>query len=248
MAFARRIRPGNVPEIIDVDDERLVIVMTAAPPGMQNWKARLLEGIIDPTIGAALGAALADWHTKSSSDPAVLSRFGDRTHFFDLRVAPFLQRVAEVHQDLATKIGDVIDRMMARSICLVHGDFSPKNVLVDQGSFWVLDWEIAHIGDPTFDLAFLVSHLACKAIHRPSDAARYHACADAFLATYFDRSGVGVEKHDLVCQIGGLLLARVDGKSPVDYFDPLERDTARTLGRRVLVEDNADLADLWEPQ
>jgi 5-methylthioribose kinase len=248
MAFARRIRPSNVPEIIDVDDERLVIVMTAAPPGMENWKARLLEGIIDPTVGAALGAALADWHTKSSSDPAVWSRFGDRTHFFDLRVAPFLQRVAEVHQDLATKIGDVIGRMMARSICLVHGDFSPKNVLVDKGSFWVLDWEIAHIGDPTFDLAFLVSHLVCKAIHRPYDAARYHACADAFLATYFDRSGVGVDKDDLVCQVGGLLLARVDGKSPVDYFDPLERDAARTLGRRVLVEDNADLADLWEPQ
>lgn len=246
IAFARGIRPSNVPQIIDVDNERLVIVMTAAPPDMENWKSRLLEGIIDPTIGGSLGAALADWHSHSCSDPAVLSRFGDRTHFWELRGSPFLQRVAEVHRDLATKIGAVIDRMMGRSICLVHGDFSPKNVLVDKDSFWVLDWEIAHIGDPTFDLAFLVTHLVCKAIHRPSDVAGYRACADAFLAAYSDRSAVGVDNDDLVAQVGCLLLARVDGKSPVDYFDPVARDVARTLGRRVLVGGVFDLAELWE--
>ncbi len=246
IAFARRIRPDNVPEIIDVDDERFVIVMTAAAPDMENWKSKLLEGIIDPTIGESLGAALADWHSKSSSDRVVLSRFCDRTHFWELRVSPFFLRVAEVHQDLTTKIDDVIERMMNRAICLVHGDFSPKNVLVGKGSFWVLDWEIAHIGDPTFDLAFLVSHLVCKSIHRPSDAVRYRSCAEAFLATYFDQSGITVDKDDLVLQVGCLLLARADGKSPVDYFDPDERDVARTLGRHVLADDIADLADLWD--
>jgi len=248
MRFAHRIRPDNVPEIIDVDEETLVIVMTAAGPEMRNWKSELLGGVTDPTLGRSLGTALADWHSASSADQDVLRRFADRRHFSDLRVAPFFQTVAQVHRDLAARIGAVVDRMMGRSVCLVHGDFSPKNVLVAGGSFWVLDWEIAHIGDPTFDLAFLVSHLACKAIHRPADAARYRACAEAFLASYFDRSSVAVDTGDLVFQVGCLLLARVDGKSPVDYFDPIDRDVARALGRKVLSGDVTDLADLWGPR
>jgi 5-methylthioribose kinase len=248
IVVAGTIRPGNVPEIVDVDDERNIIVMTAAPPDMENWKSRLLFGDIDPTIGGSLGAALADWHSESGADPAVLRRFADRTNFAELRVAPFFQRVAEVHPDLETKIDAVIGRMLDRSVCLVHGDFSPKNVLVNDRSFWVIDWEIAHVGDPTFDLAFLVAHLACKAIHRPPDATRYRACAEAFLATYFDRSQVAVDDDDLVLQVGGLILARADGKSPADYFDVTEKATARALGRSVLEGDITDVSGLWEPR
>jgi aminoglycoside phosphotransferase (APT) family kinase protein len=245
IAFAGRVRPGNVPEIIDVDADSLVIVMTAAPPGMVNWRTELLVGIVDATLPARLGAALADWHSASGSDQGVRTRFADRTHFFDLRVSAFLQRIAEVHPDLGPTVGRVIDRMMSRTVCLVHGDFSPKNVLANAGSFWVLDWEIAHIGDPTFDLAFLLSHLACKAIHRPDAAADYRACAETFLATYLGRSSVEVDQGDLVRQAGCLLLARVDGKSPVDYFTPAEQHSARAVARRVLLRDLADPADLW---
>ena len=247
IAFAGKIRPHNVPEIVDIDDERNVIVMTAAPPDMDNWKVRLLAGDIDPTIAGSLGTALADWHSESAIDPAILGRFADRTNFVELRISPFLQRVAEVHPDLETEIDAVIGRMAERSVCLVHGDFSPKNVLVDDRSFWVIDWEIAHIGDPTFDLAFLVSHLACKAIHRPRDAARHRACAETFLATYADRSQVAVDQDGLVRLVGALVLARADGKSPADYFDAGERASARALGRRVLEGDITHTSGLWEP-
>jgi aminoglycoside phosphotransferase (APT) family kinase protein len=248
ISFARGIRPANVPEVVDVDAEGLVIVMTAAPLDMESWKFRLLNGDIDPAVGRSLGAALADWHSRSSSDPAVLSRFADRTYFFQLRVSPFFQRVAEVNNDLAHKIEAVVERMMQRTVCLVHGDFSPKNVLVGDGSFWVIDWEIAHIGDPAFDLAFLVSHLACKAIHRPGDVARYQSCAEAFLATYLDQSAVHVDQFDMVLQAGCLILARADGKSPADYFDAGDSDAARVLGRWVLEERISDVAALFGPR
>lgn len=247
IAFARRVRPDNVPEVVDIDDELFIIAMTRAPAGMENWKSELLAGVIDPIIAGSIGTALADWHSESNTDREVLSRFHDRRHFLDLRVSPFFQRVAEVHEDLGERIGGVIERM-DRSICLVHGDFSPKNILVKGPSFWVIDWEIAHIGDPTFDLAFLVSHLACKAIHRPSDAAGYRACADAFLAGYLERSVVTVVAEDLVAQIGCLLLARVDGKSPVDYFDAGQKQEARALGRRMLCDQGSELEDLWGPR
>jgi tRNA A-37 threonylcarbamoyl transferase component Bud32 len=245
MVFARTIRPDNVPEIVDVDEERLVITMRAAPPTMKNWRPLLLAGAVDPDIGRLLGAALADWHSESSAQPAALERFGDRSHFFDLRISPFFLRVAEVHRDLEPIIAEVVVKLTGRSVCLVHGDFSPKNVLVGDRSPWVLDWETAHTGDPTFDVAFLVSHLVCKAVHRPGDADRYRACADAFVAAYLEASALAIEPADLVRQVGCLVLARVDGKSPVDYFSPPEQEAARALGRRVILEGRSDVAGLW---
>jgi 5-methylthioribose kinase len=244
-SYARTVRPENAPEIVDVDDLNLVIVMTAAAPEMGNWKSALLDGTVDPEVGRSLGSALADWHSVSSSDPDAFRRFGDRRYFVELRVAPFFKRIGEVHQDLEEVIDRVVDRMTERSICLVHGDFSPKNVLVSEGSFWVLDWEIAHIGDPTFDLAFLVSHLVCKAIHRPAEAHLYEACARSFLDAYAERSILGADHDDLVPQAACLLLARVDGKSPVDYFDAGQARQTRSLGRRLIAGRATDFAALW---
>jgi tRNA A-37 threonylcarbamoyl transferase component Bud32 len=245
MIFARSVRPDNVPEIVDIDEEGLTIVMRAAPDSMENWKSRLLAGVIDPGVGGLLGDALAAWHSQSNADPDSLRRFADPSHFFDLRISPFFLRVAEVHPDLEPTITDVVGRMTARSLCLVHGDFSPKNVLVGQGPPWVLDWETAHRGDPTFDLAFLVSHLVCKAVHRPGDTDRYRRCAEVFMETYFGSSSLDIDPADLVRQVGCLVLARVDGKSPVDYFGPAEQATARAHGRRVLTEGKVDVAAVW---
>jgi len=243
---AGAIRPANVPQVLDVDEQNLVLAMTAAPEGMTTWKSQLLEGSVDPGVAEALGDALAEWHSQTGADGAVLRRFAERNHFFELRISPFFLRVAEVHRDLAEIVNGVVERMTERALCLVHGDFSPKNFLVDTGPFWVLDWETAHTGDPTFDLAFLVSHLACKAIHRPSDAARYQLCAERFVSTYRDRSTLPVTPKELVAQAGCLVLARVDGKSPVDYFDGAQREAARALGRRVVQGRDLELTALFE--
>jgi aminoglycoside phosphotransferase (APT) family kinase protein len=235
MTYARRIRPDNVPEILDVDDERLVLTMRAAPADVANWKVELLSGRAGARLlPRALGVALADWHSASSNDPAARERFEEATNFVELRISPFFDRIAEVHPDLAGWIGNVVARMRARTRCLVHGDFSPKNVLFDEDGFWVLDWETAHWGDPTFDAAFLVSHLVCKALHRPADAGAYRADADAFIEAYLGRTRLDVDDADLVAQIGCLVLARVDGKSPVDYLDARQQDAARSFGRAAL--------------
>jgi aminoglycoside phosphotransferase (APT) family kinase protein len=243
---AGAIRPANVPRVIDIDEQNLVLVMTAGDPGWTTWKSRLLEGTVDVGLAEALGEALADWHSKTAADDAALRRFAERNYFFELRISPFFLRVAEVHRDLAGTIYGVVERMSERASCLVHGDFSPKNFLVDTGSFWVLDWETAHTGDPTFDLAFLVSHLACKAIHRQSDAARYQRCAEQFVSTYCGRSTLVVDPEELVAQAGCLVLARVDGKSPVDYFDDAQREAARALGRRVVQGHDLELSALFK--
>ncbi len=242
---AHRIRPANVPAVLDLDEERLVLTLECAPPDSRNWKQELLNGAIDSVIGGWLGIALADWHTQSAADGELTARFAHHTHFFDLRISPFFLSTAEVHPDLAPQIHAVVERMNTRRVCLVHGDFSPKNVLFGRGWFWVVDWETAHTGDPTFDIAFLVSHLVIKAVHRPDLARGYRACAEAFLGGYHAHTGVEIDHDGLGRLVGCLLLARIDGKSPVDYLDEPERDRVRTLGRRVVQEGVVDLAELW---
>ncbi len=245
LALARAIRPDNVPELLDVDEERLVITMRAVPATATNWKADLLAGTAEAEVGRRLGLALADWHSTSASDPGSLEAFADATNFFELRISPFFLRVAEVHADLRPAIERVVARLTGRSSCLVHGDFSPKNVLVEGPGFWVVDWETAHRGDPTFDLAFLVSHLVCKAVHRPALATSYRACADAFVGAYLDHSVLDIATAELIAEIGCLVLARVDGTSPVDYLDADGQAAARALARRVLLEPPDDLGALW---
>ncbi len=248
LGAARRIRPANVPAVLDVNEDLLTIAIEAAPEDASNWKLELLAGSIDPTVGDELGTALADWHTQSAEDAEVLERFSHHTHFFDLRISPFFLQVAKVHPDLEARIDHSVEEMTSRRVCLVHGDFSPKNVLFGRDWFWVVDWETAHTGDPTFDVAFLISHLVCKAIHRPVDAARYRACAEAFLGSYRARSGVEIDEAGLGPQVGCLVLARVDGKSPVDYFDEADKEVARTLGRRIVADGITDLTELWPAQ
>lgn len=244
MTYARTIRPESVPEILDVDDELLVLTMRAAPPDVTNWKVELLSGRHAPGVPIALGIALADWHSSSSGDPSATERFADATNFVELRISPFFDRIAEVHLDLASRIADVVTEMRTNTRCLVHGDFSPKNVVHDAQGLWVLDWETAHWGDPTFDVAFLVSHLVCKALHRPADAGAYRADADAFTEAYRGRSRMELDEAGLVAQIGCLVLARVDGKSPVDYLDPDQQEAARVFGRTVL-NDPGSLGPMW---
>jgi aminoglycoside phosphotransferase (APT) family kinase protein len=245
MQRAHELQADRVPRILDVDDEHLAISMQPAPEGWANWKLTLLAGKTDPEVAGSLGRALAAWHSASAADPSMLAEFEDRRHFFDLRVSPFFLRVGRAHPDLAPRIDAVVDRMWARQDALVHGDFSPKNVLVGESGLWVVDWETAHSGDPTFDVAFLLSHLVCKAVHGPEWRPGYRACADAFTGAYLERSSVPIDSEGLTRLVGCLVLARVDGTSPVDYFDDPERERARRLGIGALLDDGVEVADLW---
>jgi aminoglycoside phosphotransferase (APT) family kinase protein len=179
----------------------------------------------------------------------VASEFSDLTAFTQLRVDPFHRTVAERHPDLADVIGLTVQEMQRSPVCLVHGDYTPKNVLVEPGSarVWVIDWEVAHVGDPAFDPAWTVGHLLLKSVHRPAAAPAYAAAAAAFLAAFqAEVSGAVLsDPAQLVRQTGCLLLARVDGKSPAEYLTDSERRRVRALARRLLT-DQPPLLTAWE--
>lgn len=247
LALLHEITPAHTPELVDVDPGALVLTMTAAPPGWQPWKSVLLDeppsGARFAAVALSLGRILAAWHRQTWGVPSVAERFADYEAFEQLRVAPFHRVVRDRHPALAPAIDACVDELTTARECLVHGDFSPKNVLIGpDGPLWVLDFEVAHVGAAVFDLAFLECHLLLKAVHRPAAADALRAAATAFLTGYGPVASTRLGWHT-AC----LLLARVDGKSTAGYLSAEERSRVRALAVRALsAASTPSIDDLWE--
>jgi len=197
----------------------------------------LLDGVIDPAVGCRLGRLLGRWHRASSEHLGELEEFSDLEVFQQLRTEPFHRTVANRHPGLEPFISRALEALLRRpGRCLVHGDFSPKNVLVGVGELWVIDFEVAHLGDPVFDLAFLLSHLILKSVHRPAAATAYRECAAQFLESYENEAVAELVPTDesLALQVGCLVLARVDGKSPAGYLTLDEQKSAWEVGLKLV--------------
>ncbi len=248
LRLAGSIAPSAVPRVLDLSDGYLVI--ERAPVDWSTWKPELLAGRVDVRVAERLGRLLGIWQRTTAGDAQVAGEFGDTTAFQQLRVDPFHRVVALRHPDLADVVADTIATMRAATDCLVHGDYTPKNVLIgpDPSDLWVIDWEVAHVGDATFDPAWIIGHLLLKSIRRPESSTDLSEAGRRFLAG-LEAELAGCVAHDpaqSIRQIGCLLLARVDGKSPVEYLDEDGRGTARALGRRLLTSPPATITDTWE--
>lgn len=204
-------------------------------PGCPVWKDELMAGRVDVDFAAAVGRGIVAVHAATANNSGDRDAFSNDAMFRALRVDPFLLYVAEHDAELAPVLRALADDLSSRKIALVHGDVSPKNILVSSGGPVFLDAECAVYGDPAFDLAFCTTHLLLKAVW--SGAARLNEAAAALVAAY--RSSIDWEDVDgLLLRAGkltaALLLARVEGKSPAPYLtDPehkrIVRDQARAL-------------------
>jgi aminoglycoside phosphotransferase (APT) family kinase protein len=243
LTIAHELTPGSVPRVIDVDPERCAITIEAAPRDWRVWKDDLLRGEADPAVADQLGRLLATWHRGTRGGMRELDEWES---FEQLRIDPYYHEVARRHPAQAGAIIGYADAMAGRRSCLVHGDFSPKNVLVGDPGLWVIDFEVAHYGDPAFDVAFLISHLVLKALALPSSQAALLACAERFVAAYRSEAAPLelASTEYLLGQVGCLMLARVDGKSPVEYLDDAQRSRARMLALSLITSPPSSLADL----
>ena len=125
----------------------------------------------------------------------------------------------------------------------MHGDVSPKNILVGDRPVF-LDAECATWSDPAFDAAFCLTHLALKEFHLPASATDLRAASDAFTAGYLAEVD-WEEQTDAAARvrriIPALLLARVEGASPVEYLGAPARARVRRVALAALVTGRA-----WE--
>ena len=249
-----RLPAGDVPEVLFVDEVAHLLGMRAAPPDTQPWKEALLRGDVDLHAARQVGALLGRMHAATGDDPALAAAFGDLALFRQLRLHPYHEhaaRAAEARGDrqlaAALRAGAVAMERDRRT--LVHGDFSPKNLLVGDAGVLALDFEVVHWGNPDFDTAFLLTHLALKALHRPDAAAAYARAAGLFFEGYADAHPSRAPRAILsgaLAQAGCLLVARADGKSPAEYLDAAGRARARRLGAAVLLGGVAEIEELFE--
>ncbi|MGD1823484.1 MAG: phosphotransferase [Pleomorphochaeta sp.] len=232
------IAPDSVPEVLFYDEENYIYGRIAAPDHCRMWKEDLMDNILDFLVAKQSIEALVKVHNTCNNDKYVAKEFADKKVFYDLRISPYIEFTVEKHPEYKRIATFLSKELMEQSITLVHGDYSPKNIMCDQRKIFILDFEVAHYGNPVFDLAFFANHFVLKSIKFDNKNEAYLNMLDYMLDIYFKESNY--ENKDCVLSyfvklLGMLMLARVDGKSPVEYLvddedkKQLVRDIAASL-------------------
>jgi aminoglycoside phosphotransferase (APT) family kinase protein len=206
--------PGAAPRVI-AREEGVFVMEYLHEARYPVWKTLLREGRAQAGFAAEVGSALARIHAATSG---AAWRFPTDAIFHAIRLEPYLLATGARHPALASRFDTLARTTAETKVCLVHGDVSPKNILAGPAGPVFLDAECAWYGDPAFDLAFCLNHLLLKCLWVPRAKAQFLACFDALYCAYLEGvSFEGVEAR-AASLLPALLLARVDGKSPVEYL------------------------------
>lgn len=249
---ADRIVTGHVPRVLGVDRRAGAFVMEFLnTQSHHNWKSLLLNGIVEADAGRQVASVLGRLHAATACDQDVEKQFSNRSNFYLLRLEPYLVEAAMQNPDLADELIDVVHSVQKHPLALVHGDVSPKNIFLGPEGAIFLDAECACFSDPAFDVAFLLNHMLLKSALMPERRAALLRLFQEICLVYMDH--VNWEpKHELEKRIAhllpGLLLARVDGKSPVEYLSEAQRSIVRKVARDILrcpIETLDGIANTW---
>lgn len=236
---------GAIPQVLFEDRENYLFAMTAADPAALPWKSQLLAGDCDPRVAEGAASILGTIIRRSWQSPVLASAFADIAAFEELRLDPYYGRLSALYPDLRPYLAALMDSSRTRKVSLVHGDWSPKNILVHDGKAMAIDFEVLHFGDPSFDAAFLLNHLLLKTFHgiagAPGLAQTFWAALQAELPStdWFERQ--------TLAHLGALLLARMDGKSPAEYIrDEDRKRQIREFARGLITSPPRRVLEVWE--
>ncbi len=241
MRTVAAIEPRAVPEVLGEDRESGVFAMAYLDEARYPlWKQQLAQGAIDSSFAQQVGERIARIHSATARRVVVRERFATDHIFFPIRLEPYLLATARVHPECASQLMALAQATAHTKLALVHGDVSPKNILCGPQGPVFLDAECAWYGDPAFDLGFCLNHLLLKCLWRPQWTARYLECFDGLAGAYLSsvdwesRSSIETRTARL---LPGLLLARVDGKSPAEYItQKWQKERIRAVTRTLLME------------
>jgi len=234
------ISPDAVPEVLGHDaGQRLFVMEYLSPESHPSWKTRLRAGCADTVFAAQVGRLLGLIHSETARRADIAAAFPTDAIFHSIRLEPYLEATARAHADLARPLRRMVKATAAAKYALVHGDVSPKNILCGPQGPVFLDAECAWFGDPAFDLAFCLNHLLLKCLLTPGAASGFLHCFETMREAYMNH--VNWEPtEDLEARaaalLPGLFLARVDGKSPVEYLAAAGQDRVRRVARALIQE------------
>lgn len=254
--IANDLVPGSAPRILAHDDEAMLCAMDYLDPARYRlWKPELRDGRADSGAAKQVGSRLGKIHAGAAGDEQIEAQFPTAEIFQMIRLEPYLEATAARHPDLQAQLFALSRRTAATRLTMIHGDVSPKNILLGPDGPVLLDAECACIGDPAFDLAFCLNHFLLKCLWTPSAAGAFLDCFRATASAYLDEV-TWEEKTRLEARaaslLPGLFLARVDGKSPVEYItEEVDKDRVRHCARPLLLDPPTTLnhiADAWHEE
>jgi len=240
------ILPGRAPHVVATDLDRNSFAMEYLEPASHPlWKTELAAGRIDVAFAGRVGGDLAKIHAATAGRGDIARIFDNGAQFHALRVEPYLLFTAGRHADLGPRIQAIADGIEKARIALMHGDISPKNILVGPHGPVFLDAETACYGDPAFDAAFCLNHLLLKCVWHPEFRPAYLESFRAWKSAYLEGAGWedprGLEAR-IAAILGVFLLARVDGKSPVEYLTaPSDKEFVRKMARGFIAREETSL-------
>ena len=221
--------PGTITRLVFEDQQHHLLAIQAVPDPHENWKTMLLRGDLQTNHVEQFATILATIHLNA--DPSIALEFDDRSFFESLRLEPYYAYTAQQVPEARKFLERLIIDTRGFRWTLVHGDFSPKNILVHNGRLVLLDHEVVHWGDGAFDVGFALAHFLSKAHHLPALRARFADAASHFSFVYNAMrnmpEGDPVYEWEIVRHTLGCLLARVAGRSPLEYLNERERDRQR---------------------
>ena len=233
---AGEVVPDAVPKVLAHDAAVGAFAMDYLDPTNHPvWKARLAAGEADAGFAGRVGRTIAAIHAATAHSQSIARKFANDDLFHAIRLEPYLEATAPAHPDIADRLMRLSWETLATKVTLVHGDVSPKNILAGPRGPVFLDAECAWYGDPAFDLAFCLNHMLLKCLWVPAARDGFLACFDALANAYRARvtwEAVDALERRAARLLPALFLARVDGKSPVEYITD-ENDKARV--RRVAI-------------
>ena len=247
MRTAAGIDPQAAPKVLGEDRETGMFAMEFLDADRYPvWKNQLRDGEISIDTAREVGRRIAAIHGRTAGNLDIARKFPTDHIFFPIRLEPYLCATAKKHPDCADRLESLVRVTGATKKTLVHGDVSPKNILAGPNGPVFLDAECAWYGDPAFDIAFCLNHLLLKCVWRPQWLARYLDSFDVLAESYL--ANVGWEaRTDIEARtahlLPGLLLGRIDGKSPVEYITTdAGRNQVRRVARTLLLDPVDSLA------
>jgi 5-methylthioribose kinase len=238
---ARQAVPGCAPRVLAHDDGAGLFAMECLDYPL--WKDELRAGRADAAFAARVGAALAGIHAATAGREDIARAFATDDIFYAIRLEPYLVATGRKHADLDAELLELVSQTAGNRLALVHGDVSPKNILVGPQGPVFLDAECAWYGDPAFDLAFCLNHLLLKCVWVPRAREGFLECFRALSSSYLERFSPANLEERSARLLPALLLARVDGKSPVEYLDEAGKAFVRARARAMFGA--GSLTDAW---
>ncbi len=248
--YCKNIEPNSFPKILGHDKNNFILAME----WFDNkkfivWKKRLMEKSVSFKDGKRLGKLLGVIHKFFYKKKKYKIIFLNDKTFYDIRIEPYLVFTSKFYPEFSEHYKTTIDFLTKNKSTVIHGDFSPKNILLGRNHPVILDAETACWGNPAFDLAFLNNHIILKSIFNKEIFKSYLKLSKSFLESYLAHFSIVNNKKFLRSFIllqALLILARVDGKSPVEYFKKKHKNLARNFAKNLLINKSSNLNNFYQ--